>query len=720
MRLSGDPRGVTFERLVAMDGDARIELEGRWAVPGGSYDFSFAGTRLALGRLGLPPEWQLTGTADAVLTVDGPAGDPRWRFEGTAAGAGSGGTVTDSTHLVLSGRPHALIVERGLVVADGGRLEGRQVFEGLAAAWPDSLVAGAVIEWLADADRWNGTWTAAAFPIDGWGALAPPLARAGGRLNGRVAVNGRPSRPELEARLSASPLSIDQFTLDSFDAEVRYRDERLEVPEARFARGDVVSTGSGGMALRLALGAPPELPERPMRWRVDAPGGDLSVLPLLVPQVAWAEGDFQMHATIAGTPRAPVLDGSLRIEHGQLRLSAREEVLRDLTASLNFDASRITLDTLTAYQGRSGALSGRGEVILDGFGVERYRFDLAMRDFTAIESGLYSATFDGQFTITDGVTLHGETLPHVTGDIEVLQATILLDFTDASAMQQFNAAEQPLFWTYRVHMRATDKLRWVPPNANIEFSADLILDQNVDSLSVFGDVDALRGQYWFFSNRFDVQRAHLQFDNVGGLDPQLDIEAITQLTPVTRQGAQVASDESGRVERQTISVRITGRSRNPVIEFDSSPAPLSQNVILEELTFGRYASGSGDFRDPFDDYLTRAINRQLSAEMSKLFQGYVSDWALTREYGGLLSGEGELYAEVGIPLNNQWQLRYRQRVPGAAEGEYSLNPFERDIEVEYRLNRFFYVTSEFAERKRAQSTTLTPEFNVNLKARWEY
>jgi hypothetical protein len=180
-----------------------------------------------------------------------------------------------------------------------------------------------------------------------------------------------------------------------------------------------------------------------------------------------------------------------------------------------------------------------------------------------------------------------------------------------------------------------------------------------------------------------------------------------------------------RLPRQTIVVEITGRSRNPVLSFRSSPNDLSQTAILQELTVQRFRSGEGlALGDPLDDFVTRAINRQLSTEMSKLFQGYVSDWALTRESGGLLRGEGELYAEVGIPLSAQWQIRYRQRVPGQSIGTYSVNPFERDLEVEYRLNRFFYVSSELAQRRTGSGTAATtdgtPEFNVNLKARWEY
>ncbi len=730
LRLSGDPRGVTFERLRATDEEARLDITGRWAGPGGSYSFDLTGTSLALDGLGLPREWNLAGRTDAHFMVTGASGDPRWRFEARASGVGVRGAVADSVVLRLSGAPHVLEVEEALAVARDGRASGTLSFDGIRAAWPDTTTPEAVTAWLADAAGWRGRVDADRFPIDGWEGLGAALGRAHGRASGHVVIGGRPDRPALDASIHAAGFAVDDFGVDEIDVEAKYRDGRLEVPSGRATRGAVVSSISGHVALDLALGREPSFPEQPMQWRVDVPNGDLSILPLLVPQIAWARGDFKLETRVEGTPKSPSLDGTLAVRNGQVRMATREELLHDLAADLHFNASRITLDTLVAYQGKSGVVRGSGVAQLDGFKVAHYRFHAGLSEFTAIESGLYSATFDGRFTIVDGVMVHGDRLPHVTGDMEIIQAAVLLDFANESEMRQFTASEAPLYWTYRVHMRATDKLRWVPPNANVEFSADLVLEQSADSLSIFGDVDALRGQYWFLSNRFDVTRANLTFDNVGGIDPQLDIEAQTVLTPTSNEGIAASvdpNDPNPHPARQTITVTITGRSRNPVIDFMSSPNDLGQPVILKELTVQRFSGDNLAAGDPLDDFVTRAINRQLSAEMSKLFQGYVNEWTLTRENGGLIRGEGELYAEVGIPLSAQLQIRYRQRVPGLERqriGTYSVNPFERDLEVEYRLNRFFYVTSELAQRRTgtgsAATTQGTPEFNVNLKARWEY
>src|SRR5262245_46102039 len=101
VRLTGDPNGVVFERLAANDRDAHVEASGRWASPGGPYDFELKAAALDLARVGYPRDWGLGGRASLRLRVQGRSGDPRWRFEGRAGRPRYGGQSADSISLVL-------------------------------------------------------------------------------------------------------------------------------------------------------------------------------------------------------------------------------------------------------------------------------------------------------------------------------------------------------------------------------------------------------------------------------------------------------------------------------------------------------------------------------------------------------------------------------------------------------------------------------------------
>jgi hypothetical protein len=322
--------------------------------------------------------------------------------------------------------------------------------------------------------------------------------------------------------------------------------------------------------------------------------------------------------------------------------------------------------------------------------------------------------------------VRGQVLPQVTGTVEIRHAVVLLDFTNQTEAEQLAATTHELFWTYWVQVSATSNLHWQPPDGDIEFSADLTVEQTRDSLMVYGDMRALRGTYYFLSNRFDVTRADITFDNLNGVNPVLDVEAVTRVKqPVAQAGANCASKGS-----EDITATITGRANEPVVAFSSSPDHWEEPCILRQLTVGRFESDKSAFspEDPLDSYVTQAINRTLSAEMSRTFNGYINEWMLERERGGLLTGEGDLIVGVGFPVSRNLQVRYRQRVPGM-EREYGgtgkpTDPFERDVEAEYRLNRFFYISTELKQRRILTGSTGsvvgTPDFNVNLKARWEY
>jgi hypothetical protein len=372
----------------------------------------------------------------------------------------------------------------------------------------------------------------------------------------------------------------------------------------------------------------------------------------------------------------------------------------------------------------------RGEVRLDHLQLQGYRFELSLRDFTALETDLYAAQIDGDFVVTEGPKVGGQVIPRVEGNVELRQGYVFFDFANQSEVQQVAATTQPLYWTYRLHLSATNNLIWRPTNANIEFSADLDLEQTVDSLLVFGEVKALRGEYYFLSNRFTVNKADLTFDNVGGVDPQIDAEAETQVPrgEVLPSNAVTLGtvDERGQ---ERVTVTVTGRARTPQIAF-SSESSWDEPQVLRALTLGRFVDESGkpsfgSLSDPLDSYFTQALNRQLSADLSRMFQGYVRDWEIARESGGLVSGGGGVLVRGTIPLTRDVQVRYSQRVPGLDRpGESLTGSIERDIEAEYRLNRFFYVTSEITQRRTliggVTTVSGTPDFNLNLKARWEY
>jgi len=739
LELTGDAEGVTFRRFAARDSAARLEIGGRWAAPGGSYDWTGRATGLDLHRLGLPLAWDLAGTADAVLAVTGRAGDPRWALESRVLRPGARGHRGDSLRIALAGAPSQLTVRDFVYRLGAGSLRAGVAFDGTSRPWPDTLTGEGVTRWLSTAAAWSGRLSAESFPLDRL-RLLPAARGLSGRLAGVLDLSGRPSAPVLDLRAEASPLAWDSLAAERVVLRADYRDERLEVPELRVVRASSVSTASGNLPLRLALGAPPVVPEAPMSWRVDLENGDLALLPQLVPQIADARGRIDLHGTVGGAPRHPDLKGTAAVRDGQMLISGRSELIESLRADFRFEETRITMDSLFARSGRRGTVRADGVIDLDGGRLKHYAFRLAMDDFTAVEPGLYAAEFDApRLVVTDGSRLNGQVLPHVEGDVTLRGARVLFDFANQSETQQLAARTQPLYWTYRIRLLANSNLRWQPPDADIEFNADLTLEQTEKTLGIFGDLSAIRGTYDFLSNRFNVVVADLTFDNVGGVNPTLEIEATTRVMPVLRTGSEPTSRTGNEGKVHTVTVRITGRAATPTIAFESDPADWDQPTILSQLTVGHYLAGGtvvvSQLSDPLDSYVTRMINAQLSPLLSRTFLRDVGQWRIERQQGGLFGGRGDLFVTMTHQFNPRVQVSYSQRLPGferpgvaglgstGTVNSIEQGLLERNVAAEYRINRFFYITTELAQRRTQTVTalpTLVPEFNVNLKARWEY
>ncbi len=722
VRLAGDAMGVVFERLEAGDRGAHVAAQGRWAAPGGPYDFQFSGTGLDLSRLGFPRDWGLGGRGEMRLTVQGRSGDPRWRAEARASKPAWSGHRADSVAIILAGAPHRLELEDGRFTLEGGTFRAAGAVERTSAPFPDSLSPTALLRWTRDAGAWRGHATAAAFPIAPLSSVVPDAQGWDGSVSGTLALSGRPAAPVLDVQARGDRLGWREIRTERVDVRARYADGRVEATDVRARMQNVESSARLSLPLDLALGRPVSVPDQALRGRVDIPGGDLQVLPLIVPQLQSARGKFELSAEIAGTTRTPRVTGSARIRDGLVRPANRSEVIEGLGADLHFDQSRLTLDTLWARQGRTGRLWSKGLVLLDGGKLQSYRFGMTMRDFAAAEEGLYAVLFDGDFVVSDGPRVGGERLPQVTGSARIKRGVIEFDFANQSEVQKRAATTQPLYWTYRIRAEANNNLRWRTPDADMEFDVDLDLQQTPDSLLLYGEMHALRGTYWFLSNRFKILNADLTFDNQQGVDPLLDIAAETKLRP---------SGADTRSEQETITAQLTGRSSKPVISLTSSNPDADQRSILEGLTVGtlRDNSGRGYSANPLvDNYFTRQLNAQLSASMSEFFRGAITEWELQRDRGGVLSGEGELVVGVGSQVTDKLALRYRQRVPGLGKTPNSAirsdptDLFEQNVEAEYRINRFIYVTSGVSRRRGTIVGPAQPntDYNLNLKARWEY
>ena len=355
-------------------------------------------------------------------------------------------------------------------------------------------------------------------------------------MSGDVTFGGRPRAPEFQVKGGAKPLNWREFSIPELTVTARYFDHWLDVSELRAVRENLTSTAHFVIPIDLSFEAKPKVRDEPLEGEIDVRNGDLAILPRLVPFLGSASGRFEMSAEVAGTGAKPDVHGIARVSGGAFRVAGRSEVFSDVQAGIRLDGSTLRVDTLTAKQGERGRVTVRGSAALKSFVPESYRFEVRAREMTFSEPGVYAVQADGDFVITPGGQVHGQPVPLVTGRASVRRAVILFDFAKQTEDQQLAASNQPLYWLYRIDLDAKSGIHWQPPDADIEFNADLTAEQTPSELRLFGEMHALRGTYYFLSNRFTVRQADLTFDNVSGVNPMMDAVATTQWCP-RRPGA---------------------------------------------------------------------------------------------------------------------------------------------------------------------------------------
>ena len=254
VRLQGDVHGTVLDRVIADDRGAHVEARGRWAAPGGPYDFEFTGRDLDLAHVGMDPALGLGGRAEVRLAVHGRSGDPRWRFEGRVHAPAFDGHVADSLAIALQGGAHRLELEDGLFRLGKGTLRGSLLVDQAPAAFPDSLSPTALVRWLRDAGMWRGRMTADAFPLGRFTGVLPSAAGWDGELFGTLSLSGRPSAPECEVQSQVERFGWRDIRTDGLTIRGRYANGRLDLQDVRSKMKGVESRANLSIPIRLALG----------------------------------------------------------------------------------------------------------------------------------------------------------------------------------------------------------------------------------------------------------------------------------------------------------------------------------------------------------------------------------------------------------------------------------------------------------------------------------
>ncbi len=532
-----DPDAVAIADIVVEQGAAELTGEVLYEPGTGGLSGSivFSGHRLEDWQwLGVP-----TGLAGSVQTaalrVDGTVGAPR--VDGTA--------VFEDVRFREQYFPEAVFEIESLAGGMRGRIQAGS-----------ELSLTVEIDTAMDGYPFQGTASLVDYAADRPAGLSSGSftltgsASFGGQLLNLAALEGSGQVTRLTALFQDQNLSVSEpFTFD-------FNTERVQVSSVELT----------GDATALVLEGSVALSERvPLDLSVQGTI-DLSLVAGGYEGLE-AEGIVIVDGQVGGNLASPDLGGIASLDGVSLGHESLFLSLSALSGDLFFDGNRVNLNDIRGNAG-GGDVTVRGTVGVDGVGPGDF-------DIRLDASNVRVRTGDGLRTVVDGaLALRGtpET-PSLEGNLQVIDLSFEEDFDAFLAMfaggPRRVGAPGPLDQlALALHVSGDRNISVENEVVSVDARLDLDVSGTLGDPTMTGHIESTAGNLNFQGSRYRITRGAVDFVDLQGIEPLIDIQAETELRDYR------------------IILAITGRGDNVRLDMRSDP-PLPQLEIVSLVAGGR-------------------------------------------------------------------------------------------------------------------------------------
>lgn len=519
----------------------------------------------------------------------------------------------------------------------------------------------------------------------------PYLAAA---FTGRLVLENTTSDPRIYARGQLSPRAGAGASLPPAAINVSYENGSIKLT-------NVATTGPFGaqvagaipILLNLMSGVETSGTGSALNLDVRIESGDLSTLLPYTRGVSRLGGKIAGTVSIRGTTVNPVFSGRLEIKDALVKFTLMDEVYSDINATIDFVDNVIRLTSINGKSRNGQAFFGSGTVTMSGFQPSDYRLNVFLRDFWVAVKPELETRLEGNVTVTGITTDDGRFVPNITGELNIVEATVGYTFESAGGRPAtVTLPTTSPGWLCSVDLKA-DKRVWVRnPDMNIELGGRLILRRDNSGLYFRGDLKILRGSYTLYNNKFRIIDGSLNFSAAEVLRPEIYINAYTP-----------HRIEGGQERRIYLTLTWPHDKNEPTLQLSYDDPGYYETDIWRMLGGTDIAGGLAA------NTLEKLLNQQMSGLTIDVDRRSTTG---TRSAGDL---EHELMIGVGKYLWEDVYLRYKQGLTLETE---------REVEVEYRISNMFLIRSQIirhSNRRYFGAVRQTAdEYNLDVKFRWEY
>lgn len=453
-----------------------------------------------------------------------------------------------------------------------------------------------------------------------------------GRVNFDGRVQGTAARPVISGNVAASEVVARNFTLERLEGRLDYAGQEIALDLDAWAGGLQVLRVEGGWPFSFALdGSTRDVSERPVDLTLRADSLPASLVLALLEDLEDTRGAVSGQLDIGGTAGALQPSGNLRLVGGAWTVGALGVRQEQVEATFAVANDRIVQVEATGRSG--GTVDVTGTVTLDSLTSPALDLDIALSSFNAVDRRDLAGAVSGQLELQGR---YGQ--PRILGSLQVDRGDLFLDefarnvgVVDLSDPRFFAFIDEELL-TSRPLLAETrnpfmsnllvnidlgvQRNTWIrSAQLDVEMRGDLIVtyDRRSRDVVMVGELEAVRGQYQFLGQNFEVQGGAVEFVGIPGINPNMSIQALARVR--RRQGT----------EPLEITAQVGGTLIDPRVELTTPDAAVSESDILSYIAVGQPASAlTNDVSAAAGGFVGGFVGGSLTSSLATLAQG--SSW----------------------------------------------------------------------------------------------
>lgn len=504
-----------------------------------------------------------------------------------------------------------------------------------------------------------------------------------GKMGFAAQISGSASEPHAAISLEIANGGIGDATFDSLYGLLIVDKDMIHVNQVLLKKGPYRASAYGVIPIAVLSPTGREkgtiADQMDLKLRLDE--ADLSILPLLTKEVAWATGPTHGEVNITGTLKQPLINGQISIDNGALKLAAVTSPIQKLGVDISFEGDTINVRKFDGHLGK-GLYSLTGTAKLQGMTVADYNFSLALNK-PEVKSKYFTGIIDGNLLFSNQNSKHKPTL---SGDLlfenDIINIPMISDI-----------APSDLDVDLDVTMRVGKKVRFYNPylydilaQGRVKFAGSTL------EPDFKGNIVAIRGTVNYLRTQFKVNEASVSFKQFASLEPIVKLSAQTS------------------IQQTTINLDVNGPISGMQFSLTSEPA-MRQQEILSLLTLRSHYTdkqnngSNGMGKDELVSVLGAGLQMQFMSEIEGTFrsalgldefrvvQDTTSD-VIKKKYNDreeTTTLSQEVYnIEMSKYLTDKVLLTYTM----------GINYDKRDLALRYSFNRRISVNASIDEKQR--------------------